>query len=316
MTVRFVIDERSIDLNGLTNTDGLEVIERLLERVEDALSDGHGTCFDDELFSMPLVSQRSFWELCDPASPVYLPPEIRQRAAATFGRMQRWYEVSDIQLPSLDVTIDGGPVETTASIAWAHQHAAFSGLDSVACICARGTRRLGPVSVNMLGQPETIWFVESAQDMEGYFRWIISGFASKPEEIALLAQSAFKQLVFLDQCFDGIGSMSKPCRQLAPMIVRHLSILSDEGQRIFTGPWSNAPAEFGSFGVNISDENGNTKQNSRAKKERMRIFGVETLLFWWHSKIEPQQDRIHIYPNKVSSGGKIIVGIFCRHLTV
>jgi len=117
MKVRFVVDERSIDLNGLTSTDGLEVIESLLERVEDALNEGYGTCFDDELFSIPLVSRRSFWELCDPASPVYLPPEIRQRAAATFGRMQRWYEVNDVQLPSVDVSVDGGAVETTASIA-------------------------------------------------------------------------------------------------------------------------------------------------------------------------------------------------------
>ncbi|PKM11446.1 MAG: hypothetical protein CVV13_09085 [Gammaproteobacteria bacterium HGW-Gammaproteobacteria-3] len=51
-------------------------------------------------------------------------------------------------------------------------------------------------------------------------------------------------------------------------MTKNLGALSDHGKRIFSGPWSNAPAEFGSLGVELSDENGNTKGNNEARKER------------------------------------------------
>jgi hypothetical protein len=168
----------------------------------------------------------------------------------------------------------------------------------------------------MLGNSREIWFVQSASDMEKYFRWIIAEFASNPDEISALASAAFKKLIFVDGCFNGIPLMSKPCRQLAATIVHHLSAFSDEGQRIFKGPWQKAPAEFGPLGVDISDENGATKRNQQARRERCRVVDGEELVFWWHSKIERHQDRIHIYPNRVPKGGLIVVGIFCHHLTV
>lgn len=316
MTTRFVIDENSIDLNGLDAAAGLEVIEVLLDRVEDAHFQGHGVCFDDELFHIAVVAERSFWELCDPASPVHLPPEVAQRAAAAFSAMPRWYEVSATWPPDVDVKVEGGPVETTASVAWAHQQAVMGGLSCVACICASGRRRAGYVTVELAGQSETVWFVESARDMERYFRWLIAQHATAPHEIADLAPSAFTQLTFVDRCFNGIRTMSKPCRQLAPTIAHHLGAFSDEGRRIFSGDWMRVPAEFGALGVDISDENGATKRNPQARRERRLVVDGEEVFFWWHSKIEPHQDRIYICPDKVPKGGGIIVASLCLHLTI
>lgn len=323
MTMRFVIDERSIDLNGLNAGAALEVIDVLLDRIDDARDDGHGVCFDEDLFSIELVAQRSFWALFDPQFLVPLTPELSrhaaelsERAAATFGSMQRWYEVNAPSPVDVDASIDGGPIEMTGSVAWAHQQSIGGGLSSAACICASGRRRTGVINVEVAGHSAEVWFIASAHEMQQYFRWLISRYATRPDEIAEFSSSAFKRLSFVEQCFDGIRNMSSPCRQLAPAIVHHLSVLSDEGQRIFSGPWIQAPAEFGTFGVDISDENGNTKQNSHAKSERRRIFSGKELIFWWHTKIERDRDRIHIYPNNVADDGNIIVGVFCQHLTV
>jgi hypothetical protein len=315
MIIRFVVDERSIDLNGLNGEAGLEVIQVLLDRIEDARLNGHGVCYDDDLFSIALVENRSFWELCDVQSPIYLPPDVQQRAAAAFGTMPRWYEVDAPQPVDFDVRVDGGAVETTASVAWAHHQSISAGLGSPACICATGRRRTGVVVVEVSGQAREVCFVASAHDVEKYFRWLIAKYAATPDEIAELALSAFTQLQFIDRCFDGIRKMSKPFRQLAPTIVKHLAAFSDEGRRIFSGPWVRVPTEFGSLGIDISDENGNTKKNSQARKERQIVMDGEELFFWWHSKIEPHQDRIHICPDKVREGGQIVVGIFCLHLT-
>jgi hypothetical protein len=162
---------------------------------------------------------------------------------------------------------------------------------------------------------EEVCFVANAHDIEKYFRWLIAKYATTSDEIAELAAFAFTQLLFVPKCFDGIRRMSRPCRHLASTIVGHLAAFSDEGQTIFRGPRSMVPAKFGSLGVEISDENGNTKSNSQAKRERRIIFDGEELFFWWHSKIEPHRDRIHICPDRVANGGQIIVGIFCEHLT-
>jgi hypothetical protein len=316
MRARFVIDERSIDLNGFVATTGLEVIEALLDLVDDARQDGHGVCFDEDLFAEQRSPQRSFWELCDPESPIFMNPEVMERAAAAFGAMPRWREIAAPEPPDFDVVVDGGVAETTASVAWAHQQAIVGGLDSVACLCASGNRRTGLVDVELLKRIEGVWFIKTPREMEEYFRWLISSYASKPDDLEDFAKFAFKKIDFVERCFDGIRNMSKNCRQMAPAIVRHLSVITDEGQRIFQGPWNQVPAEFGAFGVDISDENGNTKGNHIARGERLRIVDGEKLYFWWHTKIERHQDRIHIYPNKVSEQGKIIVGIFSLHLTV
>lgn len=316
MTVRFIVDEKSISLHGLSTSDGLEVIEDLLDLIEDSQREGHDTCFDDELFNINLLGQRSFWELCDPDSPIYLTPEVSERAATIFGRLPRWHELDEPWPPDFDVSVGGGFIETTPSVAWAHQQAVKGGLSSVACICGSGGRRSGAVAVELAGRSENVWFVASAADMEHYFRWLIVEYATTSDDIEELATCAFRKLTFVDRCFEGIRTMSKPCRMLAPMIVHHLAAFSDDGQRIFAGPWIRAPQEFGALGINISDENGATKRNHQARNERRIVVNNEELLFWWHSKIEPHRDRIHVYPNKVTQGGNIIVGIFCQHLTV
>jgi hypothetical protein len=266
MTPRFIIDEKSIDLNGLSSVTSIEIISTLLDLIEDATLSGHGVCYDDDLFIIPLVEHRSFWDLCDPDSPVYLPPDVRERATAAFSRMPKWYEVSKCEPVDLNVRIDGGVIETTAAVAWAHRLALDSRLESPACICASTGRRCGAVPVEVSGNSQEIWFVAGGRDVENYFRWLLAQYATESDQIAELASSAFSQLLFINNCFDGIGKMSKPCRELVPTIVYHLGAFSDEGKRIFSESWQRVPAEFGSLGVNISDENGGTKNNIEARR--------------------------------------------------
>jgi len=128
------------------------------------------------------------------------------------------------------------------------------------------------------------------------------------------ALSAFPDIDFAPGAFNGIKDMSKPYRELVKPLVRHLSAFSDHGKRIFSGPWAQVPAEFGALRVDISDENGNTKGNSEARKDRTIIIDGTDIVFWWHSKLEPDRDRIHIYPDRIPKGGRLLVGIFCCHL--
>jgi hypothetical protein len=149
---------------------------------------------------------------------------------------------------------------------------------------------------------------------QGFFRWLICETSKNPAELAQWTQSAFLQLDFHADALHGIKSMSKPFHELLPDLVCHLSALSDHGKAIFSQPWAEAPARFGQYGVDMSQENGHTKSNDKARKQRTRTHKGKEVVFWWHSKLERHQNRIHFYPDEAASTGRILVGIFCKHL--
>jgi hypothetical protein len=311
--VRFAIDERSVDLNGLDVADARSAFLTFLEHIRDVGAEGHGICYDEDLFLSDLRGGGTFWDLFSPDAELQLGHEDCERAVAAFSTMPKWHELSSPQPVDVEVRVAGGPVETTGSVAWAHAQGG-RGLSAAACLSAPHGRTPGRHQVLVRGVDRPVWFMVSAKDIERYFRDLLGNCAETPDDFAALADYAFRDLIFFNGCFDGIRKMSRTCRDLAPDIVAHLSAFSDAGQRIFSGRWQDAQAEFGSLHINISDENGATKSDKKAAAERLRTFDDKDMYFWWHSKIEPHRDRIHICPDRVPAGGKIIVGIFCLHL--
>ena len=311
----FVIDEISWTFDGLDSEQCIEVLESILDCIDDAMGKGHNCCYSDDLFHMPIREGHSFYELYEINTPLLIPQEIRERVAVAFGRLQSWQDMESPWPNDFYIVVDGGANEYAPSIAWAHAQTSADHACAVACITHPFRWRSGCREVDVSGEKTPIWFVNTERDREYYFRWMITETAKTPAEMEILAVSAFRSLDFAEGVFKGIKSMSKPFVAIAPAIVTHLSVLSDEGKRIFSGPRERVSAEFGALGINISDENGNTKKNTRARAERTIVFNHEELQCWWHTKIEPHQDRIHIYPEKLRTGGRLIVGIFCDHLT-
>lgn len=161
---------------------------------------------------------------------------------------------------------------------------------------------------------ESLWFIADHQNYYNFFRWLITDTTKNPSEMEAFALSAFPEIDFVPGVFNGIKIMSKPYKELVKPLTKHLGALSDHGKRIFSGSWSNAPAEFGALGVDLSDENGNTKGNNEARKKRTININGTDIIFWWHSKFERDRDRIHFYPDRIPTGGRLLVGIFCCHL--
>ncbi|MXN53143.1 hypothetical protein GR158_18700 [Shinella sp. AETb1-6] len=314
MTIRFVLDETSIRLDGLSAAAGIEVLELFLDRIDDAILAERAVFYSSDFFETALLGERCFWDLCDPDSPIELPKEVQERAAAAFGTLACWDETEEWPV-NFGVEVDGQPVRHIPSVAWAHLNNANPQAEIVACISSATAGYTGIHNVMANGAERQVWFLETARDTELFYRWICSEHSRSPADIALYAEHSFKQLKFVEHCLHGITAMTGQFRDLAPVIARHLGLLSDEGQRIFSGPWQQVPAEFGSLGIEISDENGNTKQNGNARRERRIIVDGAERWFWWHTKLQPHQNRIHICPDDAPAGGAIIVGIFCRHLT-
>lgn len=309
--MRFVIDETSWHFDGLEQNSCIEALEVMLDLLDDAHEQGQLACYSEELFETVVWQNKTFYELYEPDSPMAIPWEVQERVASIFGRLSKWQELDSHEPRDFDAQIDNNAKEFAPSIAWAHEQTIQNKANAVACLIFPAVRPVGNHAISVNNRIVRLWFVGDFQSYRDYFRWLIIDATKNPDEMANFAVSAFPAIEFIPNCFDGIKDMSKPYRELVEPLTKHLSALSDHGQRIFSESWKDAPSKFGSYGINISDENGNTKSNSEARRERTRIFNGKEVVFWWHSKLELDRDRIHFSPDDKD---RLLVGIFCRHL--
>lgn len=312
--MRFVVDETSWRFDQLSPDNCIEALETMLDQLEDAHEQGVSACYSEDLFHTPVYQDMCFYELYLPESPVTIPHEVQERISCIFSSISKW---EDLPLPwpqTLEVQVGENLEVYAPSLAWAHTQTIQSPAKSVACVVLPGGRDTGLQPVTVDGIATNLWFVEDKQNYCGFFRWLIKETTNNPAEMENHASSAFPNVEFVKGAFNGIKSMSKPYRVLVESIVHHLGVFSDDSQRIFSLPWQRAPSEFGALGVNISDENGKTKQDKDARDQRTLKVDGTNITFWWHSKIERNLDRIHIYPDNIPDDGQLLVGIFCRHL--
>ena len=312
--MRYVVDETSWDLDDLEEPDLVRTINEILDLVDDAIVQGHGCCCSQELFGQPVKNGFSFYQLLGGEGGISIPRELVERHAAIFNSMPIWEELGPPPPADYDASIDGGVQEFACSICWAHAKNLLSRRCDVAVISHAHRRSPGLKMVQVLGLDVGIWFATCVADTELYFRYLISNMSSNRREMAALSSFAFRRLGFVDGCFAGIGNMEGGYTDLVGPIVTHLSVFSDYGADVFANPNDQVSTRFGSLGVTVSNENGNTRANNEAARARtIPVNGVDRE-FWWHSKLEPHRNRIHICPEDARSGGKILVGIFARHL--
>lgn len=312
--MRFVIDETSWHFNELGQSDCIEKLETMLDLLDKAYEQGHLACYSEELFSTAIWQNKSFYDLYEPDSPILIPYEVRERIASTFGRLTKWQELDSLCPATVNVQIDCRKEEYAPSIAWAHEQTKQDKSNAIACLVFPDIRSAGcfPVTVNNF--TEKLWFISDNQNYYSFFRWLITDTTKNPSEMEEFALSAFPAIDFVPDVFNGIKNMSKSYMDIIRPLTKHLGTLSDHGKRIFSESWSNAPTEFGSLGIELSDENGRTKRNKKAQKARTININGKDIIFWWHTKLEPDRDRIHFSPDRIPTGGRLLVGIFCRHL--
>jgi hypothetical protein len=312
--MRFVVDESSWHFDGLPYDVCIEALEAMLDQLDDAQSQGHLACYSEELFNTSVWQDKSFYDLYSADSPIPIPREIRERVGSIFNSLSKWQDLLLTWPSSFEIQVDKAPLEEAPSVAWAHEQTLQNPAHAIACIVFSNGRQGGAFVVTVDNKMTVLWFVADSTNYQYFFRWLIVETTKKPAEMEYIAPSAFPSLDFVEGAFNGIKDMKGSYRDLIKALVNHLGAFSDHGQRIFQGPWTMVAAEFGSLGIDISDENGNTKSDNDARKKRTIEFDGTGFLFWWHSKLEPHQNRIHINPDRISNGGRLLVGIFCYHL--
>lgn len=312
MNVRFVIDETCWQFDHVTISQCCIDLDSLLDQIEQALNQRHGVCYSEELFYQPVWHDKTFYDLLAYDSGFHIPQEIYERLASLIYRLPKWEEL-ELQNGVTQLNSDEGS-QATSSIDWA-LHKSVKKDMSIACLVLTTSKKIGLHNLPHNNRETPVWFVADNLSYQGFFRWLIIETSKQPTELEQFAVSAFFNLEFRDDVFHGIKDMSKPYIELVDDLVRHLAALSDHGLEIFSKPWDQATSAFGNHKVNLSSENGNTKSNARAKKQRTYFHNGKEFTFWWHSKLSPDRDRIHFCPNDANTNQKILIGIFCQHLT-
>lgn len=311
--MRFAIDPAAWKLDGLTNEQASMHIDEVLDVIAAALDKTGDVYYCEELFSQKVYKDLSLYETYDHED-ISIDQDVRIRVAANITRCKAAEDFVDCAISRDEIKIKDRVVDFSTNLAWATARINTSLYQSIACLSHCRTGNVQCVSVEQSNNEGSIYFICADEHFTLYYQWLAACKSECDDDLDYIKGYAFPELDFVPNSFVGIKKMKTKLREACPLVVEHLAALNNYGKKIFKESWAEVPSKFGGIGVDISDENGKTKKNNKARIARTRLVDGENLVFWWHTKLLRHTDRIHIYPDRVQSGGKIIVGIFCVHL--
>ena len=171
----------------------------------------------------------------------------------------------------------------------------------------------GTFGVNLEGLAIEVQYVGNEKDLLTFHRKIAEIENLDEEAYFRNAVFAFPELYFVRDRTK-FNRFDEKYQTVRAIVTVHLSVLNDHAKRILSSgsPASTQIAEFGSSGVEVSGENGNTRANKAAMKQREVTVNNKRVVCDWHTKLRPHMDRI--YFNATTEKGFVVVGIFHSHL--
>lgn len=320
MRIRHVVDESGLRLDGLSGEAAAEVVDGFLARV-DAARDRSEAIYRSrsDVYSAPVRAGLSMFEfLYESARSPIEDPDRRRRLQIALDRAQIWEEDDELDdlLVGLDVEIDGEQV-SAPSVALAH--ACRQVPRAVGCLNFRSPARRGVAEVKVGNETHELHFVVDAPTHVQLFRDAVAIENMDESGFEANANSAFPSLTWADRVWSGLRKFERPYREHRRALVQHLGVLNDDGAELFDELMSMHPEQIAgrldALGVEATDENGRTKQDKRARAERVRTLEGRDEVFWWHTKLLRHVDRIHFLwrGGVLGERGTISIGLFRDH---
>ncbi len=196
-------------------------------------------------------------------------------------------------------------------IAWAHDQAILR--IWIAVITAPHCFAAGVHSVDKPSQfrPADVYFAVSTEDHPGFFRQLYEWEDVSETQFFEWAKLAFPRLAFAADI--SFRKFRGAYRTLRPKVVDHLGRINDMFPEVYAAE-NGMPNEISSrLGIEVSIEE-NTRGSERLMRLRDVEFGGQVYRCEWHSKIEPNRNRIHFCVIDSIAETKILIGIFHEHL--
>ncbi|MFJ4109259.1 hypothetical protein [Oerskovia enterophila] len=166
--------------------------------------------------------------------------------------------------------------------------------------------------VDEQGIARSISCVREASDVAHHWRNVLKIEGGSRLDLEFAAKRAFPNLVFSEGFFGQFGRLQGDRRENRLKVFAHLEVLSDYGTLIWA-QWTQAHeriAAMGSRGVTCSPESSGTRSQSGKMDQRRVFFGDREVLCEWHTKLEPNRNRIHFS----IENGAVFVGRMVGHL--
>ena len=225
------------------------------------------------------------------------------------GKSSNWDEDPDVAIDS-GVTVDGQP-GIGYGVAWAHQSVLARQGVAVVTVPQRFSPGLHGVEAGEDSSRADVYFVVSADDHRGFFRTIYELEDVSEEAFFDFASRAFPNMLFAEgidfRRFEGTY------RELRGPVVFHLAQLHDRFAEAHRAENGRSERVSTRLGIDVSIE-GTTRSSERLMGLREVEFNGRGYRCEWHSKIEGHRNRIHFHPGDETTGGRILVGIFHKHL--
>lgn len=306
----FVVDEAGWRLEGIEPDEISTILHSFAARLDVIESRNEEAKTSREIYEFNVTTEYSVYQLLFENTPLMSDHDFKQRLQRSLDRLPYWDE--DIDPPAYDVLVEGTEI-LAPSIAYAHEQTGAG--TAVACLPLSSAGRRGPVSVKVSEAELSIHFVTDEHEHRSFFRNAVEIEDVDRHRFEALASSAFPDLVWADNIWGGLNSFSKPFRDIRSDVVTHLAVLDDHGAQVFIQNLGQHPNQIGprlsASGAEASDENGRTKANAEARRSRTRTYMGTEHVFWWHTKLQPHEDRIHFLFDSVAN--HIVIGIFTKH---
>ena len=247
------------------------------------------------------------------------------------NRCVEWDDrIEKVPDPRVDIDGVGCEAPTVAVV-----HSRISARSGAACL-ALGARtdRSGVHIVRSGDSTREIHFVTHEAALPLFYRTLFEIEELDADAYMKNAPRAFPEIAFVPGLAEQFSRFDTKYRDVRRAVTKHLGALNDHFPRLIKKHNGQTPlviAELSAYcHVDASPEGPKTHANKAAMRERdveidTVIVGHREVVVGrkvrceWHTKIEPDADRIHFHPGDTSDDkvaeGRLVVGIFANHLT-
>ena len=304
---RFVVDEGALSLDDVPESEREDILMALIGQLDALRISGESIHIMENWGAVECLGRDDVANTM-----VHCRVLDRDQSLRLLGLLDRcvaWNRPSVTEV-DCEIVVDGSYCKGTG-IAWAYHQAILQNWTAVVTAPNRfeaGVHRIDKPSQSL---PVCVYFAASVEDHPGFFRKLYEWEDVPESEFFERANLAFPRLEFSSNV--SFAKFQGAYRTLRPKVVNHLGRINDKFPEVYAAE-NGMPKEISSrLGINVSME-GQTRKSERLMRLRDVEFHGRVHRCEWHSKIEPNRNRIHFRIIDGIAETKILIGIFHEHL--
>lgn len=308
---RLVLDESSIDFRGLTDVE----IEQYLDDLNDDLRrlrtrDGHTVACPPMWDGVECLDDCELWQFLCRERDSTVDRDTLLLTYSLLSQCPEWAAGSEVET---SVAVADANPSMALSVAYALDKA-LAGY-GVACLVFGGSMRRGLLPVRGTRGEAALFFFADSAALPTFWRHLYAFENVAERDFFTLGILAFPDLAFHpDLSFRGFEGTYGDLRERVVGILGAICDYFAEEYRRCHGLPNEIQASFGRYHVDLSPESPNTRGSEQLMRQRRRDYAGKTFTCEWHAKLEPHRNRIHFAAPDPAIDGKILIGIFVKHL--